>query len=822
VTTALGVVFRCAVLGASTCLFGFSATAPEAWAQDAPITQLGQAAQRTFNIPPQPLEAALLLFGQQSGRQIVANGNVLAGLSSPGVQGTLAVEEALRRLLAGTGLTYTGIDGGAITLHRPGQGAGAIAPGAVQLDPVQVQGYPVPAQAMIGNLPAPYAGGQVATGGQLGLLGNRSVMDTPFNQTSYTAKKIQDQQARTVFDSLADDPSVRLGGTDQTQNGAALWIRGFPTFANSVLYGGLYGMLPYYSTMSELAERVELLRGPSAMLNGMTVSSANGGMINVVPKRAPDQTLAQLTADYASGSQFGGHADIGHRFGADKQFGVRFNGVFRGGETPVQYNTNKRTLTSLGLDFRGERVRVSSDLGYQYQFVGGALPELALSTGVPLPSAPEARTNQGGPWGYIERKDAWAIVSGEVDIFDGVTLYASGGTRDVRDQYQLARSVQMNSVNGGSVASTGNLSFYFQNLIGTAGIRGVAETGIIGHEFNFNATAIQQIFGVGFTFGPSYATNIYNPTYIAAPGLATPIATISSMNNLNSLAFADTLSLADKRVQLTAGLRFQQVKATNFNGTTGAPTSFYDQSALTPSVALVLKPFWQNVSFYGNFIQGLQQGTIVGSTFSNAGEVFPPYMTTQYEAGVKVDWGKFTTTASLFQISQPATISNLATNTLVLAGEQRNQGLELNFFGELTEGVRVLGGAMFLSGVLTKTQGGLTDGWIAPFAPGAQFNLGGEWDLPFARGLTALGRVTYTGSQYIDTTWPRRMLPEWTRLDLGFRYVFDNPVTAGKPVAIRFNVENVLDNDYWAGGSNVSTLFVAAPRTFRLALTADF
>ena len=63
---------------------------------------------------------------------------------------------------------------------------------------------------MIDNLPPPYAGGQVATGGQLGLLGNRDVMDTPFNQTSYTAKKAQDQQARTVRDVLINDPSVRI------------------------------------------------------------------------------------------------------------------------------------------------------------------------------------------------------------------------------------------------------------------------------------------------------------------------------------------------------------------------------------------------------------------------------------------------------------------------------------------------------------------------------------------------------------------------------------------------------------------------------------
>ena len=65
-------------------------------------------------------------------------------------------------------------------------------------------------------------------------------------------------------------------------------------------------------------------------------------------------------------------------------------------------------------------------------------------------------------------------------------------------------------------------------------------------------------------------------------------------------------------------------------------------------------------------------------------------------------------------------------------------------------------------------------------------------------------------------------LPEWTRLDLGLRYAFDNLGPTGKPVVLRFNVENVFDNDYWAGGSAASNLVLGNPRTFRLALTSDF
>ena len=40
--------------------------------------------------------------------------------------------------------------------------------------------------------------------------------------------------------------------------------------------------------------------------------------------------------------------------------------------------------------------------------------------------------------------------------------------------------------------------------------------------------------------------------------------------------------------------------------------------------------------------------------------------------------------------------------------------------------------------------------------------------------------------------------------------------------ADRFNIENLLDTNYWAGGSGATTLMLGAPRMFRLALTADF
>lgn len=66
------------------------------------------------------------------------------------------------------------------------------------------------------ELPPEYAGGQVARGGRLGILGNKDMMDTSFNQTSYTSKLIQDQQANFMSDALKNDPSVSSGALPST------------------------------------------------------------------------------------------------------------------------------------------------------------------------------------------------------------------------------------------------------------------------------------------------------------------------------------------------------------------------------------------------------------------------------------------------------------------------------------------------------------------------------------------------------------------------------------------------------------------------------
>lgn len=234
----------------------------------------------------QPLGDALNELAAVTGMPIAFPQALVSGKTAPAVKGTFTLGQALAHLLAGSGLEAQP-EGRTIIIRSAGAGAAQTLPSVT-----------VTATADSGELPLPYAGGQVARGSRVGMLGNRDVMDTPFSITSYTAELMENQQAITVADVLANDPSVRTlsyGLTNAAGAGDSFMIRGF-SIQNSVLFDGLYGIAPSRTLPVETAERVEVLKGPNALLNGMAPYDAAGGAINIVPKRAGDEPLTRLTS----------------------------------------------------------------------------------------------------------------------------------------------------------------------------------------------------------------------------------------------------------------------------------------------------------------------------------------------------------------------------------------------------------------------------------------------------------------------------------------------------------------------------------------------
>ncbi|NPV23388.1 TonB-dependent receptor [Bradyrhizobium aeschynomenes] len=693
--------------------------------------------------------------------------------------------------------------------------------------------YVTPSTGTIGAPPSPYAGGQVASGGGLGLLGNRGVMDTPFNQTSFTSQLIQNQQARTIRDVLINDPSVR---TIQAAGGGAdsLFIRGFYYDSGDYALNGLAGIAPYYSTGANFIERVELLKGPAALLNGMTVGGtgassggAVGGSVNLVTKHAPETDITQLTTTYASKTQFGEQVDVSRRYGEHKEWGVRLNSKYSNGNTPWDRQTDEFGNAHLAVDYHGENVRIDADIGYQADKLNPPLRFFSVgATTTSIAAPPSSGTNFQMPWAYYAPTDFFSTIKGEVDLNEHITAYAGFGYHDSNINYRYTSPILGN--NGSLTGTPLTGSETYKTYAGEAGLRLTADTGPVNHAINVGYSVTDRTYTqrvVTGTLSASTPWNLYrDPSNIALPGFSSTLAANQIVGaNLWSVGVSDTMSILDKRIQLTVGARRQTAgtEITNYF----APASsrpFADTSVWTPAYALVIKPV-QQVSLYANYIEGLQTPAVVTGNFSNVGTVFPPGQTKQVEAGIKVDFGRITTTLSAFDISRPSIISvstaGVALPTQVLNGLQRNTGAEFNVFGEVTPTLRLLGGVAYTHGVQEKTQGGTTDGKRAIGVPELTANIGAEWDTPLVRDLTLTGRFVYTGAQYVNAT-NTLSLPDWTRVDLGARYTFTSPWN-GKPIVLRASVENVFNKAYWASAySGVITL--GAPRTYLVSTTFNF
>lgn len=651
------------------------------------------------------------------------------------------------------------------------------------------------------DLPAPYAGGQVAQGARLGMMGNQDVMDTPFNVTSYTAELIQNQQARTLADVMANDASVRF----TTSSGHAyenFRIRGFDVNQNDVAINGMYGLAPMGRTPLEFVERVEVLKGPNALFSGMAPSGAVGGTINLVPKRADDTPNATFGVNWQGDGQLGTTIDAGRRFGDANQWGARVNGAFSDGATTLDGQSRKREFLSLGLDYRGSALSASIDAYHSQESFQGGTPAMFWFGGSEVPKAPDPRINQFST-GYGSIQSNAVVGRAEYRFNDNVSVFGGIGRRDSHQSGLIngthARQIDANGNFTGSIIGQ---RAYTDATSAEAGLRSRFKTGAVGHELVLQASILDTEDGSATGTASTFRSNIYDPITPVMPGVPDS-APKTAENTLTSLALVDTMSFLDDRLRLTGGLRNQRVKTTNFDKN-GNTTSRYDKQAVTPAVALVVKPWGPDLSFYANYVQGLSKGdSVTDTTATNFGQVFAPYKTEQKEVGVKWNAGTFTNTLALFQIDKPMLVTEgtTARPTYADGGEKRVRGVEWNTFGELARGVRVLGGVTYSQGKQTKTSFGRYDGNTAVGAPRWQANTGLEWDTPWIAGLTLSARVQATSSQYADAA-NKLKIPGWGQLDLGARYAM---LVNGKDVVLRLNVNNVFDKHYYAGSFSDTT-----------------
>ena len=686
------------------------------------------------------------------------------------------------------------------------------------------------ADASAQGLSPAYAGGQVARGGRAGVLGTRDAMDTPFSITSYTNELIQDRHARSVGDVLQNDPTVRVArGFGNFQE--AYFIRGFILDSDDTAYNGLYSLLPRQYIATELFERVEVLRGASAFLNGASPNGGGiGGSINLLPKRAPNEPLNRVSFGVSSGGQTQLSADIARRFGPDGDTGIRVNAATHQGGTAVDHEDVKLGLAAVGLDWRSRDVRLSGDIGWQEHKLQSTRTNVTLASGVTqMPAAPDANTNFAQPWTYSNERDTFGTLRGEWGITSNVTGWAAAGARRSAEANSLANLTVNDSTTGAGTA------YRFDNTrkdrvdTGELGLRGTLQTGGVGHEWVLVAShfSAEKKNAYAMDWRNTLATNLYNPVATALPAfgantlyggdLADPRRT--GTTRLSSFAIGDTLSLLDKRLLFTMGVRHQSMEIANYAYGTAVQTDRYDQSRTSPLLAAVYK-LGQGLSLYGNYVEGLSQGQTAPSTAANRGEMLSPYVARQKEVGVKFDGGRFGGSVALFSTTKPRAYVG-ADNIFRSNGKDRHQGIELAVQGEATRGLRVLGGLTWLDAKQLNTGAASTDGRRVIGVPKLQANIGAEWDVPGVRGLAVDGRWVHTGSVVANAANTLNV-PAWNRLDLGVRYLTE---VQGRLVTLRARVDNATGRSYWAssgGYPGAGYLMVGAPRTLSVSVGVDF
>ncbi|GAB2561497.1 TonB-dependent siderophore receptor [Dyella jejuensis] len=687
-----------------------------------------------------------------------------------------------------------------------GQTNGSTAPNTPRtLQAVQVQGTATPN----------FGGGEIARQGNLGALGEQDLMNTPFSMTSYTEDYIANHQAYTIADVVANDPAVRVG--DGFGNFAEVFVlRGFPLDGDDITFDGLYGIIPRQLVDADAIGRLDVLRGASAFLYGVSPGGSGiGGSINVEPKWALDTPLTRATVDYGSDSQAGAQLDFSRRFGPDDRYGIRVDLGGRDGDTAIDRESRHSNHQSIAFDYRGEKFRIKADISHQLQRIDDGRNVVYLSgDGVPKP--PPASANYAQPWSYSSLEDTYGVVRAEYDFLPDLTGYITAGA----DHSNETGEYWSPTVDGSGNGSAYRLGVPYQNdaQTGEAGLNAHLVTGAVTHKINLSVSALNQKKTVSYTFSSTFPADLYNYVPIPYPPtiLDGGVPVVTGRTKLHSLALSDTLGFADDQVLLTVGARQQSLQTLGYAYGTGAETSDYRKSATSPVIGLVVK-LNPNFSLFANSIQGLSQGPEAPIGAINVGQVFPPYRSRQLETGIKYDQGGFGSTFSLFQIKQPNGITSGTPAVFSIAGEQRNRGAEWSIYGEPVHGLKLIGGASYIDAKLTQTQDGADNGNTAVGVPKWQYNAGLEWAVPHVDGLGLDLGLTRTAAQYADVANTLR-IPAWTRVDAGIDYATTIDTRA---VTFRAAVLNLANSNYWASALG-GYLTEGAARTVKLSASVDF
>ncbi|MEG9475006.1 TonB-dependent siderophore receptor [Mannheimia indoligenes] len=652
----------------------------------------------------------------------------------------------------------------------------------------------------------------------LSLLGRQLAFTSPITVINYDEKAFSDKAPRNVVDALAktDASIMNFGGETNTLGG--VYVRGLQLDARQFSVNGLAGLYGAYNTSVSSVGSAQLIKGASTATVGMDPEGSAGASINIETKRATDEPINKIGLGWFSNNRWQESFDIARRFGANNEWGIRVNGLYRDGNTDRQGYDELAKEIAIGADYRGEKLRVGVDYFKTKRRADGGRARVQDMQNLTfaMPTAPSGKINLVPKWSTQTTDDETAMLTFEYDLLKGMLM--SGGIGHMESKYagNFTQLKMLDSQGKYSAENATAIDFRSRTTSGNLKLQGDFTTASVNHYWSVAYDVVQRQRdhdnNPSKQRGGKYTTNLFAPVFVAVPEHGALSQAADNKFTAQSVAIADTLGVMDDQIRLTLGGRFQWIEQLNRTTDTKLKADRF-----SPMVAVAYVPN-SNTVFYANYLEDLEPGNADPDT----GEMNSPRVTKQTELGVRHNWNEtLTTTLSLYELSRPGIIrgntGELKKRVGKEQGKERNRGVEFNLYANLLNktlrpsvGISYNQGKVFDFPTYADT---IVNG-VQVTSPRIILKAAVEWDTPFIPQLSLNAGLQHYGKSYQDTA-AQYKLPSYTTVDLGAKYQL--ALSGKQNVTLRAGVENLFNKHYWQvqrGQYDRSFAVVGMPRTY--------
>lgn len=721
----------------------------------------------------------------------------------------MSAEQALTRLLAGSGFTFGRTGANTITLQAPP------ADGAVNLGAVNIQSQRTPSY----SYQPPETTSLTRS--------DTPLLEIPQAVAVVPAQALQDQQPQNLDEALVNVSGITQSNTLGSTLDAVM-KRGFGDNRDgSILRDGMRTIQGRNFTAT--AERVEVLKGPSSMLYGILDP---GGVINVVSKKPQLESYRAITgraSTYGHGKNgSGGTLDVTGPLG-ETGLAYRLVADYDDADYWRDFGHNRDKTFAPSLTWYGEDTTVT--LSHEYReysvpFDRGTL----FRNGKPLDIPAERRMDE-----------AYNITDGRshLTIFDlshqlnedWKAHLAYSYNRDRYDDYQarIFREPRVASSNAyerrldGTRGAVSTSHFATFDLDGKVQLGGMQHDLLMGvdHEYRkfYREDLLRQNTAIRFDpFNPVYG-NVPVPTTVAASDSDQTDRVVTQ-----SAFFQDSVHLSEQWI-FVAGARYQLYDQMSGRGRPFSKNTDIDGQVWVPRVGLVYK-LNDELSLYGGYTESFKPNSTIAPLTNGASiNGVQPEEGKSWEIGAKLDMpGRITGTLALFDIVKENVLVTQTDNATGLtvatgAGEVRSRGVELDVTGQLTDDLSLIGTYAFTDAEVTKDpelKGNGLQNVARHTAP-----LYGVYDFGQLFGADRVRAgvgARYVGNREGDPA-NSFTLPSYTVADAFTSY--DTRLGDNK-LKLQLNVKNLFDKTYYSSAVSNLAVSVGEPRQVQLSSTLEF